>query len=153
MQNLYEAYGNQVRVHPVEVLVTDTSGRYFFPDDSILRNRTIIGLAVSAPVYDDENAAWFVLNSPSTDRPLIVPDAFFNAYVSLLDNNIFIIDNHPLSQYAIFPGDKEIQQLYTTSFTPSKSYIEVSAPATAGRLTAGQSILLHFFYLGDSKNG
>lgn len=149
MQNLYEKYGNQVRIHPVEVQVNGTSGKYFFPDDSILRNETIIGMAVLPPTFDLENTAYLTLNSPETDRPLVGLDGFYNAYVNLLDNNEFVINQHPLSYYAINPGDKEVQQIYTTSFTPSKSYISVSAPTTAGRLTAGQSFLLHFFYLGS----
>lgn len=149
MQNLYEQYGNQVRVHPVEVFVNNTSGKYFLPDDSILRNRTIIALAVLPPQFDEENAAYFGLNAPDSDRPLIGPDAFVNAYISLLNNNILIIDQNPLINYALYPGDRQVQQIYTTSFTPAKSFITVSAPTTAGRLTAGQSIVLHFFYLGN----
>jgi len=149
MKNLYEQYGNQVRIHPVEIQVNGTSGKYFFPDDSILRNETIIGLAVLPPTFDLENSAYLTLNSPETDRPLIGVDAFYNAYVSLLDNNKFVINQQPLAYYAIDQADKDVQQIYTSSFTPSKSYVTVAAPTTANRLAAGQSIVLHFFYLGS----
>lgn len=152
MQNLYQKYGNQVRIHPVEIFVSDTSGRYFLPDDSILRNETIIGLSTPAPQYDAENSVDIVLNSPETDRPLIIRDAFFNAYLSLYNNNVQIIYQHPLSYYGVYVEDKDVQQIYTTSFTPSKSFVTIAAPATVGRLTAGQSIYLNFFYLGSSIN-
>ena len=42
----------------VEVEVNNTSGRYTLPDDSILRNETIIALSVLPPVYDQANAAY-----------------------------------------------------------------------------------------------
>lgn len=150
MDNLYEKYGSTVRIHPVEVQINNLSGKYFFPDDSILRNETIIGLAVVPPTFDEEGAAYLTLNSPETDRPLLGVDGFYNAYVSLLDNNILIINNQPLSYYAIQPGDREVQQIYTTSFTPSKSYITIADPTAGGRISAGQSVVLHFFYLGKN---
>jgi hypothetical protein len=140
-------YGDRVRTHPLEVLVNNLSGKYFLPDDSILRNKTIVGLAVWTPFFDEENAAYLVQNSFDTDSVLIGADAFYNSYVSLMNNNVELISGHPLRQFGIYPPDREIQQIYVDVLTPSKSFITVSAPATVGRLAVNQVFQLNFVYL------
>jgi len=147
--DLIAKYGDQIRMSNVEIRVDDTSGRYFLPDDSILRNQQVVGISIVAPVKDEAAAtSYIVQNSPGTDRPLIVPDAFYNAYLFLLDaSNTQLLYGVPLTQFATQPGDRNIQTVFAKGFTPSKSFVEIAAPGTAGRITAGQSILLHFWYL------
>jgi hypothetical protein len=139
----------------VEIRVDDTSGKYFFPDDAILRTQKIVGLSIIAPAFDLSSSAplaYFVQNSPETDRPLIVPDAFFNAYLYLLDgSNTELITALPFTQFMIQPEDRHVQPLYVRGFTPSKSYVRIAAPATVGRITEGQSIILNFWYLGATQ--
>lgn len=152
--NTLEKYGSQVRVHSVELQINDLSGKYFLPDDAILRNQTIIGLSIPTPAIDESSATGYIVqNSPETDRPLIVPDAFYNAYIFFLDSsNTELLFGVPFSQYAIEMGDKSLTPIYMEGFTPSKSYIQIGDPTAAGRLTVGQSIYLNFYYLGASSN-
>jgi hypothetical protein len=151
-ETIFTKYGDQVREHVVEIRVDDTSGKYFFPDDAILRTQKIVGLSIIAPAFDFDGATYFVQNSPETDRPLIIPDAFFNAFLYLLDgSNTELITALPFTQFMIQPEDRHVQSLYVRGFTPSKSYVRIAAPATVGRITEGQSIILSFWYLGATQ--
>ena len=151
-KSIFEVYGDQVRSHLVEIQINNTGGKYFFPDDAILREQKIVGLSMDYPYFDEANSADFVLNSPDSDRPLIIADAFVNGYLYLLNaSNLELLFGVPFTQFAVQPGDRTIQQIFADGFSPSKSYVEIAAPATAGRITTGQSIIFHFWYLGGSS--
>lgn len=152
MENIFTKYGDQVRLHPVELFIDSTSGKYFLPDDVILRNETIIALSVMPPIYDEANSAYFVQNSPDTDRPFITPDAFYSAYIVLKEGSDIIVENCPLSTFALFPGDKSVPQIFTTDITPSKSYVIIGNPTATNRIATGESIVLNFYYLQKSGN-
>ena len=147
MQNIFTKYGDQVRLHPVEVYITNTSGKYFLPDDVILRNNTIIAASVMPPIFDEENSSYFVMNSQMTNRPFITADAFFSATLTLMEGSDAIMNVMPLSTIALFPGDKNVPQIFTTDITPSTSFVGIGAPATANRIAGTESVILNFYYL------
>lgn len=147
MENIFEKYGNTVRVHPVEVQVNNTSGRYILPDDAILREKEVIALTVSPPIFDEENTVYFTQNSADTDRPFITPSAFLSASLTLKNGSDAIFRNVPLSTFALYPGDKNVPQIFTSRITPSNSAITIGAPTTAGRIVTGESIVLNFYYI------
>lgn len=147
MQNIFTKYGDQVRLHPVEVYINNTSGKYFLPDDVILRNNTIIAASVMPPVFDQANEAYFTMNSYLTNRPFITADAFYSASLTLVEGSDTIMNVMPLSTIALFPGDKTVPQIFTTDITPSTSFIGIGAPTTAGRIAGTESVVLNFYYL------
>lgn len=147
MQNIFSKYGSQVRLHPVEVYITNTSGKYFLPDDVILRNNTIIAASVMPPAFDQENSAYFTQNSYLTNRPFITPDAFYSAYLTLMEGSDIIMETMPLSTLALFPGDKEVPQIFTTDITPSLSFIGIGNPTASNRIAGTESVVLNFYYL------
>jgi hypothetical protein len=134
-------YGDRVRSHLVEVLLMDVSGKYFLPDDALIREKKVVGIFVrknpSADVY-----------SPDTQRPSIGDVALRSAYITLKDANKEVILNHPLADFAITDEDRSHRKLMLNSITPSKSYIIIANPgAPAGKIAVGQSILLQFLYI------
>lgn len=134
-------YGNRVRSHMVEVLIQDTSGKYFLPDDSLIREKKVVGLFVRKNPNGD-------VYSPDTQRASIGDVALRSAYITLKDANKEVILNHPLADFAITDEDRSHRKLVLDSITPSKSYIVIANPTVpGGKITAGQSILLQFLYI------
>ena len=137
----FNTYGNRLRTHMVEVQLSDTSGKYFLPDDSLIREKKVVGMFLrknpSADVY-----------SPDTQRPSIGDVALRSAYITLKDANKEVILSHPLADFAITDEDRTHRPLILDSITPSKSYIIIANPTVpGGKIAAGQSILLHFLYV------
>lgn len=134
-------YGDRVRSHLVEVLINDTSGKYFLPDDSLIREKKVVGLFVRKNPSSD-------VYSPDTQRPSIGDIALRSAYITLKDANKEVILNHPLADFAITDEDRSHRKLVLNSITPSKSYIVIANPTVpGGKIAAGQSILIQFLYI------
>lgn len=137
-QYLIEKYGDKLQSTSVEVKVdSTTNGVYYLPDDSILRNCTIVGLIV--PDNQDDSAY-----SPAGMRPLVSNEAVRSSYLTLKDVNDDVISEHPLNDFLSANQAGDIRLLSLNGFNPQKSYIEL--PATALR-TSGESFLLQFLYV------
>lgn len=134
---LLAKYGDNVCSHPIEVKILNTSGRYPLPDDSILREKKIVGV--------------FTIGNPNTDRKapgsgnnIITDAALRNSYMTLLDSNKELIAVHPLYDIAITGTDRQHRKIRISNLTPDRSYIEV---ADTSLISVNQSFLLHFIYL------
>lgn len=136
----FNTYGNRLRTHLVEVQLNDTSGKYFLPDDSLIREKKIVGMFTRKNPGD--------VYSPDTQRPAIGDVALRSAFITLKDANKEVILNHPLADFAITDEDRSHRPLILDSITPSKSYIIIANPTVpGGKIAAGQSILLHILYV------
>jgi len=137
MENLLK-YGDRVRTHAVEVKLDNTNGKYFLPDDAILRSKDIIDVFVQDNPSDD-------MHAPGTDRDLASQAVIRNAYLTLACNNKHMLSDHPLVDLTVSLTDKTHRQVMVPEITPSKSYVLI-ADAT-NNVTTGESIVLHFTYL------
>lgn len=134
-------YGDRVRSHMVEVLLNDITGKYYLPDDDLLRNKKVIGM------FTRKNPSGDVY-SPDTQRPAIGDVALRSAYITLKDASKDLLLSHPLADFAITDEDRSHRKVVINQLTPSKSYVIIANPTTpGGKIAAGQSILLHFLYI------
>jgi hypothetical protein len=141
IQPVLEKYGDRVKSHSVEVKITDATGKYFLPDDAILRSKVIVGVfCVKNP---DDNAY-----SPDSDRPIISDNGLNSAYLTLVCDSKEVISNHPLMHLAVNEYDRSVKEIMVPMLTPSKSFVTIANPGTpANKADVGESILLHFIYL------
>jgi hypothetical protein len=140
-ENILHKYGDRVRTHAVEVQIGDTNGKYFLPDDSILRQKQIVGIFCRYNPDDNQYA-------PDSGRQLINENGLADAYLTLHHNNKEILSNHPLQDLAISENSREQRRIYLPELTPSKSYVIIANPTTpASKIAAGESILIHFVYI------
>lgn len=137
---LIEKYGSRVRSHPVVVTV-NASGKSFLPDDTILRNKTIVGLMTISKIDDSGTI------NPVDGSTLVSDVGKLEGYVSLLDNNILLYDLHPLYDFVVNEQQKEFRRITINSFTPSKSFIIWDSSLVGSVVNTGETLLLHFIYL------
>lgn len=134
-------YGDRVRTHLVEILINDLSGKYYLPDDSLIREKKVVGMFTRLNPSDD-------VYSPETNRLSIGDVAIRSAFITLKDNNKEVILNHPLQDFAITAEDRSHRKLVMQTLTPNKSYVTIAnIAAPAGKVSVGESILLHFLYI------
>jgi len=131
-------YGDRVRTHAVEVKLENTTGKYFLPDDSILRNKKVFDVFVQDNPNDD-------MHAPGTDRDLAAQVVIRNAYLTLVCNATQMLSDHPLVDLTVSLTDKKHRPVMVPEITPSKSYILVAD--ASNNVTTGESIVLHFTYL------
>lgn len=136
---LIAKYGDNVCSHAVEIKILSTVNRHNLPDDSILRNKKILGV--------------FTYNNPNTDRKApasgndIISDAALrNCYLTLADANKLLINNHPLFDIAITGSDRQHRKIQLNVLTPDQSYLFFADTAL---IAVGESVLLHFIYLNS----
>lgn len=132
---LYRRHGSRLRSHGIHIDVPNSNGKYFLPDDSILRNQTIVGLVF----WSDAD------HSPDTNGGVAGKDQQDNSFLTLIAGNTVLHDMIPLSLFASNPNDRDIHALYIDELTPSKSFITVSDPAT--HVVVNEGYFLTFFYL------
>ena len=133
---LAEKYGTNLATHSIEVNIDDLSGKYYLPDDSILRDKVVVGVAIMDNETDDAK-------SP-LGRTLASNVANRSSYLTLVDVNNHLIDQHPIPDLMVSPTDKGWMIITINRFHPSKSFIECS---NTGALTAGESYVLQFAYI------
>lgn len=134
---LLAKYGDNVCSHAVEIKINNTTGRYPLPDDSILREKKLLGVFTVGNPNTDRKA-------PATGNPIVTDAAARNSYLTLVDVNKQMVADHPLTDITITAQDRQHRKIAITSLTPDKSYIQV---ADTTLIAAGQSFLLHFIYL------
>lgn len=133
---LSEKYGEKIATHQIEVLIKDTSGKYYLPDDSILREKTVLGVAVMDNTNSDVKSPMGATHATNA--------AMRSGYLSLVDINNHIISRHPLPDLTVTPQDKSWMLQKLNRFNPSKSYVEFG-DTTA--IAANQVVLFQFAYL------
>ena len=134
---LIAKYGDNVCSHAIEVKITNTLGRYYLPDDSILRNKKILGVFT----YNNPNSD---RKAPASGQSIVTDAALRNSYLTLADSNKLLINEHPLADIAITGNDRQHRKVQLNTLTPDKSYILVADVTT---ISVNQSFLLHFIYL------
>jgi hypothetical protein len=132
---IVERYGENWGTTSVEVQIGNTAGTYFLPDNSIVRNKRIIGLFVMS--NEDDTA-----NSP-TGRPLVADEAVRSSYITLKKDNDEIIHEHALSDFLQNPANDRLRLLNLCNMNPQKCKIQVS---NTSLVSAGESIVLQFVY-------
>lgn len=131
---LLSQYGSRLKEHSIEVPITAQQNRFFLPDDTLLLNKTVVGMYFWTGADD----------SPETGRPAADKNTQENSFLTFKANNIEILSSSPLAAYGLSDTDRSIKPIMMESFTPSKSFISVGDPTI---LTAGQSYYLTFIYL------
>jgi len=134
---LLSKYGDNVCSHAIEVKILNTTGRYPLPDDSILREKKLVGIFIAGNADNDRKA-------PASGNDIVSDAALRNSYLTLVDVNKQLIADHPLTDIAITDYDRQHRKIAISSLTPDKSFIQV---ADTSLISAGQSFLLHFIYL------
>jgi hypothetical protein len=132
-------YGNRLAQHTIEVPITDLSGQYALPDDTIMRSCHIVGIYATANDSDDKKA-------PS-GRVLIGPVAMRNSYLSIKCNNLIVWKDTPLAYLTLTTADRSVGAIDIQGITPNQSFVRIAD--TAG-VTVGESVLLHILYI-DNK--
>lgn len=133
---IVELYGDNVATETIEVKVNDQSGRYYLPDNAILRDKKILD--------------WFVVGNPNNDavsptgRPLVTPALMRGSYITLKVVNDDVVSDFPLIQRTITEDDRGLSRWEACPLSPTKSYITLGNPSAA---VAGQSYVLVFVYL------
>lgn len=134
---LIAKYGDNVCSHAVEVRLASAVNKHYLPDDSILRNKKILGVFT----YNNPNAD---RKAPASGNNIITDAALRNCYLTLADANKLLISDHPLSDIAITGNDRQHRKIQLNVLTPDKSYLFFADTAV---IAANQSVLLHFIYL------
>jgi len=134
---LLAKYGDNVCSHAIEVKINNTTGRYPLPDDSILREKKLLGVFTVGNPSADRKA-------PASGNNIITDAAARNSYLTLVDVNKQMVADHPLTDLTITQYDRQHRKISISSLTPDRSYIEV---ADTSLISTGQSFLLHFIYL------
>lgn len=138
---LIEKYGSQIASASVEVQVTNTSGMYFLPDTSILRDCKIIGLIIPDNTADSAVA-------PQSMRNLVSDAILQTSFITLKDVNNEVYEKHPLSDFQTASQAGDIRLLQLNGFNPQKSFIEIPSTTLAAQANSGnESFLLQFLYI------
>lgn len=138
---LHQQYGKRINSTTVEVPITNLSGRYFLPDDAILRGKTIVAVFVQGNPSNDAYA-------PDSNAALPDVPGYRSAYLTLMCQNKSFLENHPISDLTISTSDRQHRFVEADGFNPSKSYITVANPSTpANKIEVGEVFLLTFIYL------
>jgi hypothetical protein len=130
---LLNQFGSRVRETTIEIPIPNASGTYYLPDDSILREKTIV-----ACYYQDTQT-----RSAFTTSALANKGVQRSSYLTLVSGTVNLTQRSPLPAFQITDTTKELKMLYLDSFSPSKSYI-TAAPAD---VTPGEVFQLTFIYL------
>lgn len=136
LDELYKVEGRRIKETNLEIVIPNTSGKYMFPDNSILRNKTVVGL------YFYEEAD----NSPVTDNDLADKAVQDNSFVTLKSNSVELLFMSPLAAFRITDTDRSIKPLWLDEMTPDQCYITV-ANAAGIPVVAGTSFFLTIIYL------
>ena len=131
---LVQQWGSRVRQWSIEVPINNQSGKYFLPDDQILRNKTVVAMFF----WDGADV------SPETGKDLADKNLQENSFLYLMSGADFLSYGSPLAAFSISDTCKDIETFYLDNFTPSKSYIMVGDGTLA---TAGTAYFLTFVYL------
>lgn len=122
-----------------EVVINSTAvGKFPLPDDSILRGKTIVGVAIR----NQSEVLGITRESPS-GRDLVSNSALAACFVSLFQDNKAIINECPAEFFVPDLRQGNFVPVYIESFSPSTSFIRFTDNA---RLTLNQAVEMTFYY-------
>ena len=140
--------GALTRSTSVEVVITNTQGKYYLPDSDILRGKIIIGMMARVQAQVGGANTVFTTSGRTVVNQTVINDAT----ITLESDSIRVLDEHPLDHFVINnAGDRDYTPLDNfRGFNPTKSYILIGNPAApAAKLVADQAFMLHFIYLDE----
>lgn len=137
LERITEQYQGNIGIETLEIPIENTTGKYALPDNSLLRSNLVLGIFV----VDNPSSDRY---SPSSGRPLVTEGALRNASLTLKCNNVTILDSMPLIHVTSSLEQMKVHPLRSTAITPDQSYVQFGNASSV--LTAGQSLLLHFYY-------
>lgn len=145
LEQYVQRWGVVPRATDVEVIVSDTNGRYKLPDSNILRGKTIVGF--SCRVQSQVGGADTVF-SP-LGRTIVDQTVINSSYLTLKSDEQRFIENFPLADAVVTTSDRRFTPLDNVrGFNPTESEIQVGNPSTpANKLTTGEAFLLTFYYV------
>lgn len=145
LSNYLQRFGVMPRTTDIEVVVTDTGGRYQLPDSDILRGKTIVGVRCSV---QEQIGGVDTIFTPLA-RTVVSQTVINSAYLTLQADSLRFVENFPLKDLVPAAADRAFTPLDNVKgFNPTKSTIEVGNPAVpAGKLVVGTAFYLHFLYL------
>lgn len=128
-------YGSRLAQHVIEVPITDLSGQYALPDDTIMRSCHIVGIYATSNDDDDKT-------SPS-NKVLIGPDAIKNAFLTIKCNNLIVWNHAPFAYLTLTTADRAIGPIDIQGITPNQSFVRITDTST---VSVGEVVLLHLLY-------
>lgn len=136
LDEVFKTSGRRIKETNIEIQINNSSGKYMFPDNSILRNKTIVG------IYFYEEAD----NSPISNAALATKAIQDNSFVTLKSNTIELLYMSPLAAFRITDTDRSIKPLQVDELTPDQCYITV-ANAAAIPVVVGSVFYLSIIFL------
>lgn len=136
MDQLFQQYSN-LSSHAVEVKVQDTNGKYYLPDDSVLREKEVVGIFIMENPNDNAKSI--------LGRALVSETVLRSSYLHIVDVADRILDEHPMMDLAVGKADRSVRSVKLPDFNPTKSYITFTG--TASDITVGESYMVHFWYI------
>lgn len=134
---LAQKYGQRLKETTIEIPI-QANGRSPFPDDEILRNKTVIGMYF----YNNPDGQGIIPYSDNTTPNKACLDS---SYIYLMAGNVAIWQLSPLNSFQLNDviGAENIRFFYLDNFTPSKSYLICDQSLAV----SGESYFLTFIYL------
>lgn len=121
----------------IDVQITNGSLRTFnFPDNELLRGKTVIGIAVRRQNSSDTAQT-------ESGRTLVDDDALAVCFITLEADSIRVLDSIPAELVAFDPDDRRYTPIELRGFTPTKSTIEFSDTTN---ISTGESLEITFIY-------
>lgn len=145
LEQYAQRWGVVPRCTDIEVLVSDTNGRYKLPDSNILRGKTIVGFSCRV---QEQIAAADTVFTP-LGRTVVDQTVINSSYLTLKSDEQRFVENFPLADAVVTTSDRRFTPLDNVrGFNSTESEIQVGNPSTpAGKLTAGEAFLLTFYYV------
>lgn len=135
LDQLILEYGDAVREQYIEVII-GSSRKVLLPDNSILRNKRILGVYVQDNISDDKQTP--------TGNNMPPQSQLGNTYLTLLRGSDVIWESKPLTDLMPSLNDGNKQIFNQSEFDPSKSYIYISGSAA---ISSGDAIAIYFVYV------
>jgi len=143
---LYKTYRTDLRMTLIEVNVGDTSGKYYLPDDAILRSKPIVGWSAFPPseIFWDTDPSYSP-TTPERNRPLVNSEVFYSTFINIMCGNVELFQLQALINGAKTQNNpSNVVPALLSEINPSKTFLQVSESVTP---TVGTSFLLEFYYL------
>lgn len=123
-----------------EVVINSTAvSKFPLPDDSILRGKTIVGVAIR-----NQSTLDGVTRKSASGRDLVSNNALAAAFVSLFQDSKAILQDAPAEFFVPDYRQGQFVPVEIEAFSPSTSYVRF---ADSARISTNQVVEITFYYL------
>lgn len=123
-----------------EIQLVNNSGRYTFPNDNFLNNKTVVGMWIQDNADDDGFA-------PS-GADLVPNDCIRASILTVRKDSDAKILEFPLKWLLESDGDRQMRKMYIPGFNPGTSFVDIKDVAT---FTVGESIVIGVEYMEPNQ--